>query len=183
MKRLRPLKTFQFVCVGAVLAGAVFVGGAVTPQRASAAAGKSISTLSSLDTGVLAQLNQVRVAHGLAPLKIDAGLSAAAAQHSAEMITDGYFAHDSRDGTVFWKRLLRFYPLAGSSRWAVGENLLQASGPITATGAMAMWMASPDHRANVLNPSWREIGISAVAGSETSGTDVIVITTDFGVRN
>jgi uncharacterized protein YkwD len=179
MKRLRPLKTFQFVCVGAVLAGAVFVGAAVTPQRASAAAEKSISTL---DTGVLAQLNQVRVAHGLAPLKLNAGLSAAAAQHSAEMITDGYFAHDSRDGTVFWKRLLRFYPLAGSSRWAVGENLLQASGPITATRAMAMWMASPDHRANVLNPTWRDIGVSAVAGSETSGTDVIVITTDFGVR-
>ena len=182
MKRLRPLTSLRCACAGAVLAGALFAGTAVTPQRATAAAGTSISTLGALNIGVLAQLNEIRIAHGLAPLKLNAGLSAAAAQHSAEMITDGYFAHDSRDGTVFWKRLLRFYPLAGSSRWAVGENLLQASGPITATQAMARWMASPEHRANVLNPTWREIGVSAVAGSATSGSVVIVITTDFGVR-
>jgi uncharacterized protein YkwD len=183
MKGRRPLHLMSRVCVGSVLVGALLAGAAVTPQRASAAAGKSISTLGALDIGVLAQLNQVRVANGLAPLRINAGLSAAAAQHSTEMIADGYFAHDSVDGTVFWRRLLRFYPLAGSTRWAVGENLLQASGPITATEAMAQWMASPEHRANVLNPTWREIGVSAVAGADTSGTDTLVITTDFGARN
>ena len=182
MKSPRALNTVRFVLIGAVLAGAVLGGAAVMPQRANAAEGQSISTLGSLNVGVLAQLNEARAAHGLAPLKINAGLSAAAAQHSTEMITHGYFAHDSFDGSVFWKRLLRFYPVAGSTRWAVGENLLQASGPITATQAMAMWMASPDHRANVLNPAWREIGVSAVAGSELSGADEIVITTDFGTR-
>jgi uncharacterized protein YkwD len=182
MKPLRPLKNFQFICVGAVLAGALFAAAAVTPGRATAAAGKSISTLSSLDIGVLAQLNGIRVSHGLAPLTINAGLAAAAAQHSTEMIADGYFAHDSHDGSAFWKRLLRFYPQAGATRWAVGENLLQASGSITATQAMAAWMASPDHRANILSPTWHEIGISAVAGSDTSGADVLVITTDFGAR-
>jgi uncharacterized protein YkwD len=182
MKSPRPWNALRFVLVGALLAGAVLVGAAVRPQLASAAEGQSISTLGALNVSVLTQLNEVRVAHGLVPLKINAGLSAAAAQHSTEMITDGYFAHDSFDGSVFWKRLLRFYPVAGSTRWAVGENLLESSGPITAAQAMAQWMASPDHRANVLNPTWREIGVSAVAASDTSGTDALVITTDFGAR-
>jgi uncharacterized protein YkwD len=138
--------------------------------------------LSALDSGVLLQLNQIRVANGLVALTTSPGLSVAAAQHSTEMITDGYFAHNSFDGSAFWKRLLRFYPEVGSARWSVGENLLEASGPIDPTNAMALWMASPEHRANILNPTWREIGVAAVVGSGPLGANTLVITTDFGVR-
>ncbi len=47
-------------------------------------------------------------------------------------------------------------------------------------------MASPPHRANILNPAWREIGISSITSADAPGTfgnrDATVITTDFGVR-
>jgi uncharacterized protein YkwD len=47
-------------------------------------------------------------------------------------------------------------------------------------------MNSPEHRANLLNGRWREIGISAVHAVAAPGTydglDVTIITTDFGVR-
>jgi uncharacterized protein YkwD len=175
----RPLRGVYRVCVGAALVGALLAGVTITPQRASAAAGRSVATLSALDTGVLAQLNQIRLANRLTPLTVSPDLSASAAEHSTEMITDGYFAHNSHDGTAFWKRILRFYPEVGTARWSVGENLLRSTGTINATQAMAAWMASPDHRANILNPAWRQIGISAVAAT---GTDVMVITTDFGAR-
>jgi uncharacterized protein YkwD len=47
-------------------------------------------------------------------------------------------------------------------------------------------MNSPEHRANILDPNWREIGISAqhaAAPGTYKGLEVTVITTDFGVRH
>jgi uncharacterized protein YkwD len=49
-----------------------------------------------------------------------------------------------------------------------------------------MWLASPEHRANLMNPHWREIGVAAVhvtaAPGIYRGLDVTIVTTDFGVR-
>jgi uncharacterized protein YkwD len=187
MRRLRVRHFLWLVGIATIAFGAVLAFGAITANRAETDARKSISTLGSLDLGVAAQLNQIRVAAGLTPLQPSKELAAAATQHSTEMVTDGYFAHDSRNGSVFWKRLLRFYPLVGSHSWSVGENLLWTSGTLTATQAMAQWMASPEHRANVLSPLWRQIGISSLGRSAAPGTfggrTVIVITADFGVHN
>jgi uncharacterized protein YkwD len=142
--------------------------------------------LTALESGVLAQLNEIRAQHGLVPLKISAPLTASADQHSREMAADGYFAHNSADGTVFWKRIQRWYPGTGFGYWSVGENLLWSSPDVDAPGALQLWMNSPEHRANILDPSWREIGISAVHAAAAPGTykglEVTIITTDFGVR-
>ncbi len=47
-------------------------------------------------------------------------------------------------------------------------------------------MASPEHRANILSPKWREIGVSSVhvarAPGVFGGREVTIITADFGVR-
>jgi uncharacterized protein YkwD len=52
--------------------------------------------------------------------------------------------------------------------------------------ALQMWLNSSEHRKNLLNPAWREIGISAVHQSAAPGVfkgmDVTIVTTDFGVR-
>jgi uncharacterized protein YkwD len=48
-----------------------------------------------------------------------------------------------------------------------------------------MWMHSPEHRANILDSRWREIGVAAVhttAGGTYGNQPVTIITTDFGVR-
>jgi uncharacterized protein YkwD len=140
--------------------------------------------LQTLDLGVLVQLNAVRSSHGLVPLKLNATLSAAAAGHSSEMLADGYFAHDSIDGTPFWKRLTAYINAANS--WSVGENLLWSSPEVDAVEALKLWMASPEHRHNILTARWREIGIAAMHSDSAPGTygggPVTVITTDFGVR-
>ena len=140
-----------------------------------------------LDTGVLAKLNAIRIAHGLRPLKMNAQLSVAAEDHSAEMLDDGYFAHESADGTPFWKRLTPYYSAAPHGTWSVGENLLWSSPDVDADRALQLWMASPEHRQNILTPRWREIGIAAVHADTApglyDGAPVTVITTDFGVRS
>jgi uncharacterized protein YkwD len=142
--------------------------------------------LTGLESGVLSNLNQIRVRHGLQPLKISARLTAAATQHSREMGTSGYFRHDSRDGTAFWKRIGRWYGSGGYGYWSVGENLLWSSPEVDAPRALDLWMHSPEHRANILNPRWHEIGISAVHLASAPGTykglEVTIITTDFGIR-
>lgn len=143
--------------------------------------------LSGLESGVLSELNQIRLSHGLQPLKISARLTASAAQHSKEMGTDGYFEHNSQDGTAFWKRIGHWYGQNGYGYWSVGENLLWSSPQVDPTGALQLWMNSPEHRANILNGAWREIGISAVhfaaAPGAYKGLEVTIITTDFGVRH
>jgi uncharacterized protein YkwD len=144
------------------------------------------TSVAALQAGLLQQLNAVRVDHGLAALRANARLAAAAGQHSREMADDGYFDHNSFDGTPFSARIARWYPVASYRSWAVGENLLWSSPSVDPSGAVAMWMRSPAHRANILNPRWRDIGIGAVESNTAGGTfthrPVTIITTDFGLR-
>lgn len=144
----------------------------------AAAAAAPLRESASLDSGVLVGLNQIRVAHGLKPVKPNRQLTAAARQHSGDMAQKGYFGHTSSDGTPFWKRIERLYVKNQVNHFgSVGENLIESTGPLTAAGALDAWMASPLHRANILYPGWRDIGISAVTAAATT-----YITTDFGVR-
>jgi len=144
------------------------------------------ASVAALETGLLQQLNAVRTDHGLAALRSNGKLTAAADQHSHEMADDGYFDHKSFDGTSFSARIARWYPVASYRSWTVGENLLWSSPTVEPAGAVAMWMRSPAHRANILNPRFREIGIGAVrsntAGGAFTHVPVTIITTDFGVR-
>jgi uncharacterized protein YkwD len=144
------------------------------------------ATLTSLQSGVLARLNAIRVRHGLVPLKVNARLTAAAAEHSDQMAADGFFDHASVNGTPYWKRIAHWYGAGGYGYWSVGENLLWSSPEVGSARALRLWMASPEHRANILTPRWREIGISALheagAPGVYRGLEVTIITTDFGVR-
>jgi uncharacterized protein YkwD len=153
-----------------------------SPSHPSAPA----ASLSSLELGVLADINAFRRQHRLAPLRLSAALTSSAREHSRQMAADGYFAHQSADGTAFWKRIQRYYKSSPWHYWSVGENLLFSSPDVDAKGAVQLWLNSPEHRANLLTARWREIGVSAVHVSAAPGTyrglDVTIVTTDFGVR-
>jgi uncharacterized protein YkwD len=146
---------------------------------------RSGARLGSLETSLLQDLNEVRAQHGLAPLRSSSLLAAAANQHTREMGVDGYFDHSSHDGTSFSTRIGHWYT-PGRHSWSVGENLLWYSPTVGAKAAVSLWMSSPGHRANILDPNWRDIGIAAVhfasAGGVYRGLPVTIITTDFGVR-
>jgi uncharacterized protein YkwD len=158
----------------------------ILPVRAAPAGVSERTALARLDTGVLSRLNQIRLLHGLSPLRMNAELNASAAEHSREMGADGYFEHASANGTAFWRRIAEWYGSTGYDYWSVGENLLWSSPNVDPTEAVRLWMNSPPHRRNILDPHWREIGIAAVhvAGAPGAyhGLPVTIITTDFGVR-
>lgn len=136
---------------------------------------------------MLDALNVARAENGLRSLRPNVRLAAAAEHHSVEMVRTGYFGHESSDGSVFWKRIKRFYrPRAASQTWTVGENLLWQTQRVTAQAAVRAWLRSPGHRENLLKPSFRDVGIAAVRAAGAPGVygyrRVVVLTVDFGAR-
>ena len=89
---------------------------------------------SALEAGVIAQINVVRREHGLAPLRLNVRLRAAADAHSRAMVSGGFFSHESRDGTAFWKRVARFYPL--ECRQHLVEHRESAGNPLARDRAL-----------------------------------------------
>lgn len=119
-------------------------------------------------------MNAARAAHGLRPLHADATLRTAARAHSVDMLRSDYFAHGDFPG-----RMATFHvrgPVAG-------ENLAWGSGPYGQTQAIVQeWLASPEHRANLLRPGFSRIGIGIVRGTFLGNAGATVVTADFAGR-
>ena len=159
----------------------------VLPSVGSAESRSGVAPVGRLGSGLVAQINALRIAHGLVPLRLSPSLRAAANVHSTQMARLGYFSHDSANGGSFSSRIATFYPARGYRSWTVGENLLWASPDVGALRALKMWLASPPHRRNLLTPSWDELGVGVVRADGASGvypTDepVFVVATEFGAR-
>lgn len=107
-------------------------------------------------------------------LAADAALVAAARAHSQDMQAKDYFSHTSLDGRTPWERMTA----AGYSYRTAGENI--AAGQPTPEAVMAAWLASPGHCANIMNASFRDLGVGVASGS--SSTYGIYWTQDFGSR-
>jgi uncharacterized protein YkwD len=176
--------------LGEMRAARIFIGilaaAALVAPVAGAAPASPGRALSPLESGVLVDINAFRRAHNLPALHVNAQLNAAAREHTVQMAQQGYFAHESADGSSFWKRIQALYASSPWAYWSVGENLLWSSPSVSPQKALQMWLGSPEHRANLMNPRWREIGVSAVhvaaAPGVFKGLDVTIVTTDFGVR-
>ena len=169
------------------LAGlAALVAMLVISPSVSAGSSRGVVRVGSLDTAIVAQINAFRVAHGLVPLRVSRSLRAAATVHSTQMARRGYFSHDSANGGSFSSRIGTYYSARGYRSWTVGENLLWASPDVSAARALKLWLASPPHRANLMSPRWREIGLASVHASRAPGVygnaPTTIVTADFGSR-
>src|SRR3954451_12546025 len=134
-------------------------------------------------SAILCLHNQIRAQRDLPALKLNGRLSRAAAGHSTDMVSDGYFDHTAPGGSTFVDRILRAGYAKRTDGWALGENLAWGTGDLsTASGVMNSWMASPGHKANILKRSYREVGIGIRLGVPSDGTVGATYTTDFGVK-
>lgn len=106
---------------------------------------------------MLKMVNKEREAAGLQPLIMDAKLQKLARSHSQDMLKRGYFSHYTPDGLSPFDRM----NAADIEYTYGGENLALA--PSTDL-AMQGLMASPGHRANILNPNFNKVGIGAIDG-------------------
>jgi uncharacterized protein YkwD len=158
----------------------------VAPAPGSARPAGTQSPATQLQVSLLSQINAFRAARGLVRLRVSPGLTTAASAHSAQMARLGYFSHNSANGQSFSARVAQTYSPRGFRSWTVGENLAWGGPDIGAVRAFRLWLGSAPHRANLLNPRWREVGLGAV--HTTSGPGVYgggpatVVTADFGAR-
>src|SRR3954465_4692479 len=174
-----PGRARAVVVLAALAASAIAVAAPSLPPAAPHADVRSPA----LEAAVVVRVNALRRSHGLVPLRLSAALAAAADAHSREQAAGGYFAHASTDGSPFWRRIERFYPAKPFAYWSTGENLLWSSRTLDAAAAVRLWLASPEHRRNLLAPRWRELGLSALeagaAPGAFGGRDVVILTADF----
>jgi uncharacterized protein YkwD len=131
----------------------------------------------------LCLLNGERADHGLAPLAGNAMLGAAAVAHANDLVAGSYFSHTGRDGSGVYDRIERSGYIRRGHGWVIGENLAWGTGALAMPESiMQAWMNSPGHRANILNPSYREIGIGIVAGNPAQSDGAgATYATEFGV--
>lgn len=165
---------------------AIVAATAAVAAPASSVSARASAAEARLQADVVAMVNAVRAEYRLAPLRLDPGLDAAALQHTHQMLSLGYFAHTSANGSPFWQRIERFYPSTHFTFWQVGENMAWAYGSLDAREAIARWMASPPHRANLLSAVWQQIGVAVQSVEHGPGVyddlPVTVVTVDFGIR-
>lgn len=174
---MRPLAVLAVTLV------AVLVAAPTAAPRSSA----NVVRRAALEVAVVKALNHVRADAGLKPLRSSPSLRAAARGHSEAMLELGFFGHESADGTAFSERIRRHYTNRGWRLWSVGEALLASQGNSAEPDAIVeAWLESPPHRAIILSPTWRDAGIGALyapdAPHEFGGTETIVVTADFGLR-
>ena len=139
-----------------------------------AAASQAATTQTRAEQSLLAAVNDVRAAHNLRPLKVDAHLVEAARAHSTTLLRANIFEHGS-----FADRIAQH----GARGPAFGENLAWGTGRLAAARSIVnAWMASPGHRANLLRPGWNRIGIGALSGRFLGHPGATVVTADFAGR-
>lgn len=127
--------------------------------------------LTRAEARLLRDLNRVRAAHSLPPLRYDPRLQRAARAHTREMLASGIFQHGA-----FGTRMLRF-DVRGT---LTGENLAWATGArASASAIVRAWLASPEHRANLLRPGFTRIGIGDLVGVFLGCDGARVVTADF----
>jgi uncharacterized protein YkwD len=103
------------------------------------------ANLQPVEQSILERTNAERVRYGLAPLAIDPNLENTARAQAAWMTNNRIMQHGN---------------------WGVAENI--AMGQQSAEEALGSWMASSGHRANILNPGYRRIGVAAYTAPDGS---------------
>lgn len=164
-----------------VLVAACGLIGGAAPEEAGAATAR-VATASSLQTLV----NLERRSRGLGAVRTQTQLTRAAAGHSGDMVTRGYASHTSPEGTTLRGRIRRAGYLRDVRSWVLGEVIAWGIGPTaTPSGIVAALMASPTHRAILLDPAVTQVGIGIAPGLPLAGGAGrgVTVTLDFGVRH
>lgn len=119
------------------------------------------TSISAEEQNMIDQINQERANVGLAPLKVDLRLVGVAQTKANDMKTNGYFSHTSPTyGSPY-----DMMKMAGVQYYSAGENIARN---ISVDAAMAAFMSSAGHKANILNSGYTHVGVGIVYSSSGS---------------
>ncbi len=135
----------------------------------------SLAEFSTITSNHIVELtNKARQEQGLPVLMRNDTLDHSAMLKARDMIKYNYFAHNRpEDGTKPWE----WFKQAGYEYTYAGENL--AMNFTDADAAVNAWLASPTHRANILNNNYQEIGVAVLVG-KIDGRKTTIVVQHFG---
>ncbi len=107
-------------------------------------------------SALLSGTNKQRSNAGKSNLTISSKLTTAAQNKATDMANKNYWSHNSPTGQTPWS----FITAAGYKYKTAGENL--AYGFDTSADTISGWMNSPEHKANILNSSYTNVGFGIV---------------------
>ncbi len=163
---LRP-QVVAFVCLIAIVVEGVFLLGSslVIPRV------KLFGLI--IANALVDGTNQARAAADLPTLRESGLLDAAAQEKANDMVTNNYFAHTSPSGITPWY----WFQNVGYQFAVAGENLaVDFADSADVTNA---WLNSPEHRANIMNAGYTEIGMATAQG-EFQGRSAVYVVELFG---
>ncbi len=109
-----------------------------------------------MEAQVEQQINTIRLARSLKPLRNNDKLARVARSYSRQMAQQNFFGHTSPAGETMVQRV----QAAGIFYFVIGENLFKCTNvPQPVKAAVQGWMESPGHRDNLLGSEYRETGI------------------------
>jgi uncharacterized protein YkwD len=163
-------------CLGALGIAAPAIAAKARAQASAAAcqganAAPNGRNSASVDSATLCLMNQVRLAHGLRPLRHNRTLAEIATGQARDMVRGDYFGDQSISGKSPLARIMASgYPIHASSiRVMTAQNIGWGTGAnATPAGIVRAWMASPPHRQIILTAVYRDTGVG-VAPSVPSG--------------
>lgn len=134
----------------------------------------------------LCLVNRERSAHHAQPLRENPYLARAAQRHNESMLAQNYVEHVGPEGSTPDARIEASGYLRGAEPgYESAENIGWGSGSeATPAAVVARWMASPPHRASILDGHLRDSGIGVAAhlpaclGAAGAGA---IYTQDFAV--
>jgi uncharacterized protein YkwD len=181
MRRLRPalalaaIATCLLILPTAASAAAACPGAGARPTAANAGR---------VGHATLCLLNRQRAAHGLPRLREQRSLAHAARSYAYQMVRQHFFDHVSPGGSTMAQRVKRTHYLRGVRGWTLGENLAWGAGPnATPASIVRAWMRSPGHRRNILDGTFREVGIGIAPGAPTGAGTGATYVNEFGRRS
>jgi uncharacterized protein YkwD len=133
----------------------------------------------------LCLINRARAAHGERALRPNTRLRRAAQAHTNSMVFGDYFEHIGPAGQTPLARMRDAGYVSSRAGYEVGENIAWGTLRLaTPRAIVATWMASPGHRANILDRRYRETGIGVSPHAPAAiahGQAGAIYTQDFGV--
>jgi uncharacterized protein YkwD len=174
---MTAIQAIRFSLLACALAAACAVAALALPAAAQA---QGSARTDRSERKVIRLVNRIRARNHLPRVRRSKALMRSADYHSWDMLRANFFAHSSANGQSMDQRIRRFKPAA-----RLGENLAWVprgrKGRNSARTVVRMWMNSPGHRAIILTPGFRRIGIGRRVGALGS-TRAIVYTADFSSR-
>lgn len=168
-------------------AGAASAAAAVPASACRGASMRPDATdLGAIGAATLCLVEGIRAADGLRPLAGNAQLARVAAHEARQLVALDYFADVGPSGQTAMTEVAASRYATPSAPFTVGQNLAWGTGPnTTPVRIVAAWMASPPHRAIILDPAFRDAGVAAVASAPaivSRGHAGATYAMEFGVR-